>query len=262
MEKELMDQVAVVTGGNSGIGRAIAIDLAKQGAKVMILARNEEKNEETKNKIIADGGYAESYKVDVADKTTVDSAVNVILNKYDRVDILICNAGNTTNPSSADKMPMEDFDSLMKTHIYGTMNSIQACVPKMKERKYGRIILLSSTGGYHGMAGNANYSVAKHGLVGLMYTLAKELGRFGITVNALQPGVIRTPMCDTLIDTFNDSFIGDTPVARVGTPEDVSYITTCLCSPKAGFITGVPLRVDGGYLIESGMDRLMLGFLG
>lgn len=257
-QQEFKEQIAIVTGGNSGIGKAISIDLARKGAKVMLFCRNKDRNEETKNEIAANGDYAEAFTVDVSDKSSVDEAMAFVSKKYGRIDILICNAGNLVDLNHTLTIPISDFDSVVKTHVYGTLYCVQACGALMKERSYGRIVLMSSLGGYHGMAANVAYAVSKHGLLGMMYSLAKELGPHGITVNAVLPGVISTPMCDPLIAAAGEQFILETPVRKIGQPEDVADAVTFLCNPKSGFITGVPLRVDGGYMIDSGMDRLAM----
>ncbi|MBW6409096.1 SDR family NAD(P)-dependent oxidoreductase [Clostridium weizhouense] len=261
MEKELLNQIAIVTGGNAGIGKAISLELAQRGAKVMILARSQEKNEEIRKIIIDKGGYSEIYKVDVSDKNSVDTAISEIYEKHGQIDILVCNAGNSTPLNYLTKMPIEDIDSIIKTHIYGTIHCIQACGEKMKEKKYGRIVLMSSLGAYHGVTGNAHYCLAKESLVAMGQTLAKELGRYGITVNLIQPGSINTEMSSQVLEVAKNKVISETPVARIGEPEDIAYATAFYCSPRASFITGDIMRVDGGYILETGMDRLVLSML-
>ncbi|MBY6929660.1 SDR family NAD(P)-dependent oxidoreductase [Clostridium botulinum] len=261
MNKELINQVAIVTGGNTGIGRAVSEELAERGAKVMILARNEEKNEETKKVIVAKGGYAESYRVDVSNKESVDDAIKSIYEKHGKIDILVCNAGNSTPLNYLTKMPMEDIEAIINTHVYGAIYCVKACGEKMKERKYGRIVIMSSLGAYHGVTGNAHYCLAKEGLVAMAQSLAKEFGRYGITVNSIQPGSINTSMSSQLLQVAKDKIVSETPVARIGEPEDIAYATAFYCSPRASFITGDTMRVDGGYIIESGMDRLILSMI-
>lgn len=250
MEKELLNQVAIVTGGNSGIGRAISEELADRGARVVILARNKERNKEAEEGIIAKGGQAESYSVDVSNDKEVTAAIDEVYSKYGRIDILVSNAGNATPLRYATQMPIEEFESVLKTHLVGAFNCVKACGEKMKERKYGRIVLISSVGGYHGFSGQVNYAVAKHGLIGMGYSLAKEFEGTGVTVNMVQPGIIPTPMCEGIIEAAKAGL----PDARIGKTEDIAYATAFFCSPRAGFMTGTPLVIDGGLVIETSVD--------
>ncbi|AOR23179.1 SDR family NAD(P)-dependent oxidoreductase [Clostridium taeniosporum] len=261
MNKELSNQIAIITGGNTGIGRAISEELAQRGAKVMILARNEEKNKETVRLVKEKSGYAESYRVNVSDKESVDNAIDEIYKKYGQIDILVCNAGNSTPLNYITKMPMKDIESIINTHVYGSIYCIKACGERMKERKYGRIVIMSSLGACHGVTGNAHYCLAKEGLVAMAQSLAKEFGRYGITVNSIQPGSINTSMSGQLLQVAKEKIISETPVARIGEPEDIAYAVSFYCSPRAAFITGDTMRVDGGYIIESGMDRLILSMI-
>ncbi|KOF57807.1 MULTISPECIES: SDR family NAD(P)-dependent oxidoreductase [Clostridium] len=250
MEKELLNQVAIVTGGNSGIGKAISCELADRGAKVVILARNEARNKEAEKEIAEKGGQAESYSVDVSNSEAVNAAINQVYSKYGQIDILVSNAGNATPLRYSTKMPIEEFESVLKTHLFGAFNCVKACGERMRKRKYGRIVLISSVGGYHGFAGQMNYAVAKHGLVGMAYSLAKEFDGSGVTVNVVQPGIIPTPMCDALIEVAKEGL----PDARIGKPEDIAYATAFFCSPRAGFMNGTPLVIDGGLVIETSVD--------
>ncbi|AAK81391.1 3-oxoacyl-[acyl-carrier protein] reductase [Clostridium acetobutylicum] len=251
MEKELLNQVAIVTGGNSGIGKAISCELALRGATVAILARNKNRNEETQKEIIAKGGQAECYSVDVSDTKAVNDAVNQIYSKYKQIDILVSNAGNATPLEYATKMSVENFQSVLKTHLLGAFNCVKACGENMRKRKYGRIVIISSVAGYHGFAGQMNYAVAKHGLVGMGYSLAKEFDGSGVTVNVIQPGIIPTPMCEGVIEVAKEELSPE----RIGKPEDIAYATAFFCSPRAGFMNGTPLVIDGGLVLETSVDR-------
>ncbi|MCR3757503.1 SDR family oxidoreductase [Clostridium felsineum] len=250
MEKELLNQVAIVTGGNSGIGKAISFELADRGAHVIILARNKTRNEETKKEINSNGGKVETYSVDVSNNSEVNKAVDEVYSKYGKIDILVSNAGNATPLKYSTEMPLEDFDAVIKTHLFGAFNCVKACGDRMRKRKYGRIVLISSVAGYHGFAGQMNYAVAKHGLVGMGYSLAKEFDGSGVTVNIVQPGIIPTPMCKGVINVSKDNL----PEARVGKPEDIAYAVAFFCSPRAGFMNGTPLVIDGGLVIETSVD--------
>ncbi|MFD3157776.1 SDR family NAD(P)-dependent oxidoreductase [Haloimpatiens sp. FM7330] len=257
MSKLFENQIAIVTGGNSGIGEGVSMDLAKNGAKVMIVGRNEAKNEKVKKAIENENGYAECYKVDVSKREEVEKAVNTIYEKHKKIDILISNAGNSTQPKFCTDMTYEEWDVLIKTHLYGTFNFVKACGEKMKHNKYGRIVLTSSLAGIMGFTGSINYSSAKTGLVGMTYTLCKELGPYGITVNAVQPGIIRTNMTSAALSQMEEPFKKATPVQKIGEPKDVANAVRFFCMPESSFITGVVMRVDGGYILNSQMDQLM-----
>ncbi|WP_027625718.1 SDR family NAD(P)-dependent oxidoreductase [Clostridium lundense] len=256
--KNLENQIAIVTGGGSGIGREICLSLAKRGAKIMVTDINEKGMEETKNLIEDNGGYAETYKLDVVDSDMVKNVMDAIYIKHNRIDILISNAGISTPPSLGTKMSEEHWDKLIKVHLYGTFNCVKACGEYMKANNYGRIVLSSSLGGVFGFAGNVNYAVAKTGMVGMTYTLAKELGPYGITVNVIQPGIIRTPMTSGALKVFEEGFIKETPVRRIGEVGDVSNAIAFFCMPESSFITGVVMRIDGGYILQSSMDQIMI----
>lgn len=257
--KGLKDNIAVVTGGGSGIGRSICIRLAQEGAKVMVTDINESGAEATRTLIEEKGGYAESYKMDVTDKEMVKQVVEQIDEKHGKIDILISNAGFSTPPAFCYKMEDDDWDKLIKVHLYGTFNTVKACGGIMKSRGYGRIVVTSSLAGVFGLTGNINYAAAKTALVGVTYTLAKEMGPFGITVNAVQPGIIRTPITEAPLQAMEEKFVKETPVPRIGEPEDVANAVSFFCQPESDFVTGVVMRVDGGYVLQSGMDQLMMG---
>ena len=259
-EKVFINQVAIVTGGNSGIGKAVCLDLARKGAKVMIIGRNQQKNEEVKRLIEEENGYAEAYSVDVSDKESVYASVDKIFKKHGKVEILVCNAGSTTAPSLASKMPEEDWDGLLKTHLYGTFYFVKACGERMKANKYGRIVLMSSLAGVWGLAANVSYGVAKTGLLGMTYTLAKEFGPYGITVNAIQPGVIETPLTEEFVKIIREEILENAPIKKIGQPEDVAHAVNFFCLPQSEFLTGVTMKVDGGYILNCGMDRMMMSF--
>lgn len=254
MNKNMKDQIAIVTGGGSGIGQAVCLDLAQKGVKVMITNRSKKKAEETKRRIEEAGGYAETYIMDVTDTKVVHNVVQEIHKKHGKIDILMSNAGITTMPAFCDDIPEDDWDKLIKVHVYGAYNCIKECAKIMKANKYGRIIITSSLAGVFGLVGQSSYAVSKFGLVGLTYSLAKELGPYGITVNAIQPGIINTPMTAGQLDAFGEKWAKETPVLRNGEPKDVATAVSFFCSPESEFITGVVMRVDGGWILQSSVD--------
>lgn len=258
MFTNLQGQIAVITGGGSGIGRDICLEFAKAGAKVMVTGRRESNINETKKLIEDLNGYAETYKMDVSDKDNVENVFQEIYDKHGKIDILINNAGFSTAPTVCTNMCDSDWDGLIKTHLYGAFYCSRACGRLMKKNKYGRIINMSSLAGIYGLVGNINYSVAKTAFVGFTYTLAKELGPYGITVNALQPGIIRTGMTEGALSALEKDFINTTPVRKIGEPKDVASAALFFASPDSSFLTGVIMPVDGGYILNSGMDLLML----
>lgn len=257
MFKDLNGQVAVITGGGSGIGRYICLEFAKNGAKVIVTGRRESNIEETKKIIEEQGGYAETYKMDVSCKEDVEKVFEQVFNKHGKIDILINNAGFSTPQVFCTEMTDEAWDGLLKTHLYGTFYTTRACAKYMKKNKYGRIVNMSSIAGVHGLTGNINYATAKTGFVGFTNTLAKELGPYGITVNALQPGVIRTAMTEGPLSILEEQFVKETPVRRIGEPSDIAKAALFFCSPDSDFVTGVIMKVDGGYILNSGMDMVM-----
>ncbi|MDR5587103.1 MULTISPECIES: 3-oxoacyl-ACP reductase FabG [Clostridium] len=258
MCENIKNQIAVITGGGSGIGRDICIEFAKRGIKVMITGRRDANINETKKLIEDLNGYAETYKMDVSNKENVESVFKEIYTKHGKIDILINNAGLSTPPTFCTNMSDSDWDSLIKTHLYGAFYCSRACAKFMKNNNYGRIVNMSSIAGVFGFAGNINYSTAKTALVGFTYSLAKELGSYGITVNAIQPGIIRTSMTEEALNALETKFVNETPLKKIGEPKDIASAVSFLCSPDSGFITGVILRVDGGYILNSGMDILMM----
>ncbi|SFC47884.1 SDR family NAD(P)-dependent oxidoreductase [Clostridium uliginosum] len=258
MYKNMEGQIAVITGGGSGIGRDICIEFAKCGVKVMVTGRRESNINETKKLIEDLNGYAETYKMDVSNKENVESVFEEIYNKHGKIDILINNAGLSTPPTFCTNMSDSDWDGLIKTHLYGAFYCSRACSKFMKNNNYGRIVNMSSIAGVFGFVGNINYSTAKTALVGFTYSLAKELGQYGITVNAIQPGIIRTSMTERALDALEVKFANETPLKRIGEPKDIASAASFFCSPNSGFITGVIMRVDGGYILNSGMDLLMM----
>ena len=224
-------KIAVVTGGARGIGKAIALELAKAGNLVVINYNgSEEKARETKAEIEAAGGQADILQCNVADFDACEAFFKAVAEKYGRVDILVNNAGVTKD------------GLLMK----GTFNCIRHVSRMMLKQRSGRIISLSSVVGLRGNAGQANYAASKAGIIGLTKSAAKELASRGITVNAIAPGFIKTDMTDVLSDKVKENIAASIPMGSMGTTEDVAKAAAFLASDGARYITGQVLRVDGG----------------
>jgi 3-oxoacyl-[acyl-carrier protein] reductase len=241
----LKDKVAVVTGASQGIGRDTALALAEAGAKVVVAARNEEKLTALVNDIAAGGGEAFAVKMDVADAEQVKAGFKQMVEKFGRVDILVNNAA-VTRDGLAMRMKKEDWDAVLQTNLTGAHLCIQQVLPVMMKARTGRIINISSVVAQSGNAGQANYVAAKAGLIGLTKAIAIEIASRGITVNAVAPGFIETPMTDVLPDKVKDELKTRIPLGRMGSPRDVAAAIVFLASDEAGYITGHVLNVNGG----------------
>jgi len=260
----LESKVAVVTGSSRGIGRAIALRLAADGAKIVINYRsNEAAANEVVAQITASGGEALAVQADVSqlDQCTalvnaakkafgrVDILVNSAIEKFGKLDILVNNAG-FTRPALMLKMEEEQWDQVMAVNLKGTFNCTKAASRLMMRQRYGRIVNISSVAGLGGNAGQANYASAKAGIIGLTKTVAKELGSRGITCNAVAPGLVPTDLTSSLPQDLVQLAIDRTPLGRVGTSEDMAAAVAFLVSDDANFITGQVLAVDGGLAIS------------
>jgi len=243
------NQVAVVTGSGRGIGHAIAVRLAKEGARVASVSRTEANAQKTADEInTARADSAKAYAVDVADQAAVQKAAAQIFEDFGRVDILVNNAGVTRDGLSM-RMPMDDWDTVMNTNLKGAFNFIQAVMRPMIKQRSGRIINISSIAGLIGNAGQANYAASKAGLIGLTKTLARELASRGITVNAVAPGLIETDMTTVLSEEIRQNILKNVPLGKLGEPEDIAGAVAYLASAEAKYITGQVLTVDGGMVM-------------
>jgi len=243
------NQVAVVTGAGRGIGHAIALRLAKEGARVASVSRTESNAQKTAdeiNSVRAD--TAKAYAVDVADQAAVQKAAVQIFEEFGRVDILVNNAGVTRDGLSM-RMSMDDWDTVLNTNLKGAFNFTQAVMRPMIKQRSGRIINISSIAGLTGNAGQANYAASKAGLIGLTKTLARELASRGITVNAVAPGLIETDMTTVLSDEIRQSILQKVPLGKLGEPDDIAAAVAYLASAEAKYITGQVLTVDGGMVM-------------
>jgi 3-oxoacyl-[acyl-carrier protein] reductase len=244
----LKDKVALLTGASQGIGRETALALAEAGAKVVAAARNEEKLRALVGEIIAAGGQAMAIKMDVADPEQIKSGFKQTLEKFARLDILVNNAA-ITRDGLALRMKQEDWDAVIRTNLTGAHLCIQQALSTMMRARTGRIINITSVVAQMGNAGQANYVAAKAGLVGLTKAIAIEIASRNITVNAVAPGFIATPMTDGLSDKVKDELKNRIPLGRMGTARDVASAIVFLASDEAGYITGHVLDVNGGLYL-------------
>lgn len=240
-------KTALVTGASRGIGRAIALRLAEDGANVAVIyAGSADKAEAVVNEITALGVNAKAYRCNVADSAAVNETVKAVTNDLGKIDILVNNAGITRDGLML-RMKDEDFDAVLDTNLKGAFNMIRACYSGFIRKKSGRIINISSVSGIMGNAGQANYSASKAGVIGLTKSVARELASRGITCNAVAPGFIQTDMTENLGD--NNPLLNSIPLGRMGKPEDIAAAVAFLASDSAAYITGEVLKVDGGLAI-------------
>lgn len=243
----LNGKMALVTGASRGIGRAIALRLAEDGANVAVIyAGSADKAKAVVNEITALGVNAKAYRCNVADSAAVNETVKAVTNDLGKIDILVNNAGITRDGLML-RMKDEDFDAVLDTNLKGAFNMIRACYSGFIRKKSGRIINISSVSGIMGNAGQANYSASKAGVIGLTKSVARELASRGITCNAVAPGFIQTDMTENLGD--NNPLLNSIPLGRMGKPEDIAAAVAFLASDSAAYITGEVLKVDGGLAI-------------
>jgi len=241
----LEDKKAIVTGAGQGIGRSIALKLAQEGADIVIAEWNPETGNETKKEVEALGGKALFMKVDVANRIEVQNMVAEILKAWERIDILVNNAGFDRGATLL-KVKEEDWDAVLGVHLKGTMNCIQAVAPHMIERRYGKIVNMSSIYGKSGGVAAISYSAAKAGIIGLTKSVARELGSHQINVNVVLPGLILTPTIAKMAEKYRNMIVDRTPLGRIGRSEEVANVVAFLASDEASFVTGASVEVSGG----------------
>lgn len=242
----LENKVALVTGASRGIGRAIACKLAAEKATVIVNYNgSKEKAEEVVRLITENGGTAESYQCNIADDEQCKEMITTIVKNYGHLDILVNNAG-ITRDNLVMKMSDEEFDAVYETNLKGVFHTIHHATRIFLKQRGGRIINISSVSGIMGNAGQANYSAAKAGVIGLTKSVARELASRGITVNAVAPGMIETDMTAVLSDSVKENMIAQIPLGRIGRAEEIAGAVAYLASDDASYITGQVLAVDGG----------------
>ena len=238
-------RIALVTGASQGIGRACAVALAKAGAQVALAARNATKLAEVAAEIEAAGGKAMPFELDLASEDSIKSVTKAVVAQYGKIEILV-NNGGITRDNLMLRMKLADWNAVLQTNLTGAFLLTQAASSSMLKARWGRIINISSVVGETGQAGQANYAASKAGLIGLTMSLARELASRNITVNAVAPGYISTPMTDVLNDQQRSAMLTQIPLDRAGTPEDVASAVVFLASDQASYITGHVLDVNGG----------------
>lgn len=242
----LNEKIAIVTGGSRGIGKAIALKLASQGATVVINYNGSEGAAlEVQKEIIAGGGKADVVQANVSDFAQCEEFIKGVISKYGRLDILINNAG-ITRDGLLIKMTEANFDDVIDTNLKGTFNCLKFASRQMLKQKSGKVVNMASVAGTMGNPGQVNYSASKAGVIGITKSAAKELARKNINVNAIAPGLIETDMTRELSDEAREEILKGIPLGRRGTPEDIAATVAFLVSDDAAYITGQVILVDGG----------------
>jgi 3-oxoacyl-[acyl-carrier protein] reductase len=247
---DLSGKVAVVTGSSRGIGATIVTTLASLGAKVVINHRNSvEQAAAVLQAVEAQGGLAHIIQADVSEADSAQRLIKESLTHWGQIDILVNNAGITRDKFLM-MMKEADWDLVLQTNLYSCYHCSKAAVRPMIKRRQGRIINITSVVGLAGQAGQTNYAASKAGVIGFTKSLAKEVGPRNITVNAIAPGYIPTEMTETLPTDLLETIQQNTPLGRMGTPEDIAHAVAFLASDQAGYITGQVLSVDGGLIMQ------------
>ena len=242
-------KIAVITGGSRGIGKAIAMKLARLGANIVVnYTSSANQAEEVVESIKNMGREAIAIKANVANFEEVQNFIAQAEEKFGKIDILINNAG-VTKDKLLIKMNEDDWDKVIEVNLKGTYNCTKAVSRKMMKQRSGKIVNVASVVGINGNAGQSNYAASKAGIIGFTKSIAKELGVRGINVNAVAPGFIQTNMTDVLSDEVKDQIMSQIPMKKLGTPEDVANTIAFLCSDEAKYITGQVINIDGGMVM-------------
>ena len=246
--KKFKDKVIVITGGASGIGKSAVSKFLRDGATVVIWDVNEEQGQSTLSEFKHNGSIVDFMKVNTTNPEEVENAAKASIQKFGQIDVLINNAG-ITRDATIRKITFSEWQQVIDVNLTGVFNCTRSVIPQMIEKNYGRIINTSSVVGLYGNFGQVNYAATKSGVIGMTKTLAKELGKYNITVNAVAPGFIATEMVKTIPEKVINLMIDKTPLKRLGTPEDVANTYAFLASDEASFISGAVISVDGAVTI-------------
>ena len=244
----LENKVGIVTGASQGIGESIALELAREQAEVILVDVQKDKLEKVVDKIEKAGGKAAAFSVDVSRFDLVEETVKAILEKVQKIDFVVNNAG-ITRDNLLMRMTEDEWDAVMAVNLKGVFNFSKAVIRHMISNRSGRIVNLASVVGLMGNAGQTNYSASKAGVIGLTKSLAREVAARGITVNAIAPGYIASAMTDALSDSIKKMFVDIIPMKRFGTPEEVAHVVKFLISDEAAYITGQVISINGGMLM-------------
>lgn len=246
----IREQVALITGGTSGIGKAIAINYAKNGAKLALFGTNAEKGDRALAELakLAPNCEVDFWQVDVSDNESVQKAINEVVDRFGEIDILV-NCAGVTRDNLLLRMKESDWDRVLDVNLKSCYNTCKAVIRPMMKKRSGSIINITSVVGLMGNPGQSNYAASKAGMIGFSKALAKELASRGIRVNCIAPGYVETNMTDALNSTQQEMIIKNIPLGRIGQPEEISHAALFLASDWANYITGQVLTVDGGMVI-------------
>jgi len=245
----LAGKVALVTGSSRGIGRAVAMELASEGADIAVnYMTSTAAAEVTVREMEALGVRAIAIQADISNADQVDQMVSTILDELGDLSILVNNAG-LTRDGLVVRMSQKHWKEVIDCNLTGTFNCLQRCAKHMMKKRYGRIVNLSSVVGIEGNAGQANYAASKAGIIGMANSVAKELGSRSVTVNTIAPGFIETDMTQELPEDRQQQILNQIPLGRFGSPEEIGKLTAFLCSDDAAYITGATIRIDGGIMM-------------
>ena len=256
MGNRMEQKSVIVTGGSKGLGRGIAQVFAREGAKVLVVARQQDAGEQTAKGIVDAGGTASFFRADVSNWGDVEAMAEATVDRHGGIDILCSNAG--IFPSArVEEMTQVEWDTVNSVNLKGTFFAVKACLPELKKKEEGRILLTSSiTGPITGYPGWAHYGATKAGMLGFMRTAAIEFARYHITINAVMPGNIMTEGLDDIGEDYLRRMEQSIPMGKLGDPEDVAYAMLFLASHEAKYITGQTLVVDGGQTLPESMDAV------
>ena len=249
MRFDLSHKTAIVTGASQGIGKTIAIEMAKSGAIVFCLARNKEALDATIKKITENGGKATAFSCDISNNDDFKTIILNIVKEYGSIDILVNNAG-ITKDNLLMRMSDDQWDDVLNINLKGSFTCTRSVIKHMMKKKFGRIINITSIVGITGNAGQANYAASKSGLIGLTKSIAKEVASRGITANCVAPGWIETSMTDQLSTEVKNKFLSQIPTGKIGQSKDIANTVIFLASDEASYITGQTITVDGGRIIN------------